>query len=98
MPVCDTFFDPKTPQKKFPWVPFLCSFPENEAREPFSGARMGSWRGVQKVYVENKLRASSVPYMRFLFFRLLNNVCDRFSVPVCVCVPPRVAISVGLFR
>ena len=36
-PVWDPLFDPKISPKKFMWVPFLRSFPGNEAHKLFAG-------------------------------------------------------------
>ena len=59
------FLTPKIPPKKFMWVPFLRSFPGNEAHKLFSGGpNWGVLGGGQKVYVEKV-------YMLFLS----PNVC-----------------------
>ena len=48
------FLTPKFPPKKFMWVPFLRSFPGNEAHKLFFwGSKRGVLGGGQKVYVEN---------------------------------------------
>ena len=57
-------FDPKIPREKFMWVPFLRSFPGNEAHKVvinFSGGpKWGVLVGGQRVYVE-KFMCFSVP-------------------------------------
>ena len=57
------FLTPKFPLKKFMWVPFLRSFPGNDAHKLFPGGpKWGVLGGGQKVYVEKSLCAFSVPY------------------------------------
>ena len=47
------FLTPKSPPKKFMWVPFLRPFPGNEAHKLFSGGpTSGVLGGGRKVYVE----------------------------------------------
>ena len=47
------FLTPKLAPKKFMWVPFLRSFPGNEAHKLFSGGpKRGVLGGGQKVHVE----------------------------------------------
>ena len=56
------FLTPKTPPKKFMWVPFLRPFPGNQAHKLFSGGPKWAVLGGAKKLMLKKFMCFSVPF------------------------------------